>query len=118
MHDIMSVLRQFLEIVSSGLRIQYLIEAAEVHLLILICSSLMAVVNILAGSRAPARVAMFLTGGSLTALIRNEEGSLLDICLIAVGEINRKCLCIISRVKESGVFFLAPFSLVWLAQQG
>ena len=48
---------------------------------------------------------MFLAGGSLTALIRIEEGSLLDIRLIAVGEINGKCLRIISRVKASGFFW-------------
>ena len=41
---------------------QHLIEAAEVHLPISICSSLRAVVNILAGGRAPTGVAMFLAG--------------------------------------------------------
>ena len=60
-----------------------------------------AIVNILAGGRAPIGVAKFLAGGSLTALIKSEEGSPQDICPIAVGEAMRrltgKCLCIISR---------------------
>ena len=54
------------------------------------------------------------------ALIKNEEGSHLDIRPIAVGEALRrltgKCLCIISRVKASE--FLTLFSLRWLVQQG
>ena len=91
----------------SGLRIQHLIEVAEVHLPISICSSLRAIVNILAVGRAPNGVAKFLAGGSLTALMKNEEGSPLDICPIVVVTMRRltgKCLCIISRAKASEFF--------------
>ena len=114
--DIMSVLRQFPRDSAcgpSGLRIQHLIEAAEVHLPISICSSLRAIVNILAGGRAPTGVAKFLAGGSHMALIKYEEESPLDIRPIAVGEALRrltgKCLCIISRVKASE--FFSPLQL-------
>ena len=97
----------------SGLRIQHLIEAAEVHLPISICSSLRAIVNILADGRAPIGVAKFLAGGSLTALMKNEEGSPLDLRPIVVGEtlrrLTEKCLCIISRAKASE--FFDPFQL-------
>ncbi|KAL5457674.1 hypothetical protein EMCRGX_G034959 [Ephydatia muelleri] len=44
----------------------------------------LAIVNILAVGRAPNGVAKFLAGGSLTALMKNEEGSPLDICPIVV----------------------------------
>ena len=122
--DIRSVLYQFPRDSAcgpSGLRIQHLIEAAEVHLPISICSSLRAIVNIVAEGRAPIGVAKFLAGGSLTALMKNEEGSPLDIRPIVVGETLRrltgKCLCIISRAKASE--FFDPFQLgVWLTQQG
>eukprot|EP00731_Ephydatia_muelleri_P016405 Em0009g829a len=85
--DIRSVLYQFPRDSAcgpSGLQIQHLIEAAEVHLPISICSSLRAIVNILADGRAPIRVATFLAGGSLTALMKNEEGSPLDLRPIVV----------------------------------
>ena len=114
--DIRSVLHQFPRDSAcspSGLRIQHLIEAAEVHLPISICSSLRAIVNILADGRAPIGIAKFLAGGSLTALMKNEEGSPLDISPIVVGETLRrltgKCLCIISRAKASEFFY--PFQL-------
>ena len=67
-------------------------------------------INILAGGRAPAKVAkyMYLAGGSLTALIKNEEGYPLDIQPIVVGEALRrltgKCLCTMARVKASEFF--------------
>ena len=70
--------------------IALLIEAAEVHLPISICSSLRAIVNILAGGRAPTGLAKFLAGGSHMALIKYEEGSPLDIRPIAVGEALRR----------------------------
>ena len=114
----MSVLHQFPRDSASGpsgLRIQHLIDAAEVHLATPICASLRAVVNILAGGtcRAPAEGAKYLAGGSLTALIKNEEGSSLDVRSIVVGEALRrrtgKCLCTMARVKASE--FLGPFQL-------
>ena len=120
--NIMLVLHQFPRDSASGpsgLRIQHLIDAAEVHLATPICASLRAVVKILAGGRAPAKVAKYLAGGSLTALIKNEEGSPLDVRPIVVGEALRrltgKCLCTMARVKASE--FLAHFNLVWLVQQ-
>ncbi|KAL5494279.1 hypothetical protein EMCRGX_G015577 [Ephydatia muelleri] len=65
------------------------------------------------GGRAPIRVAKFLAGGSLMALIKSDKGSPLDIRPIAVGEALRrltgKCLCIITRVKASE--FFGPFQL-------
>ncbi|KAL5515630.1 hypothetical protein EMCRGX_G000825 [Ephydatia muelleri] len=85
--DLRSVLYQFPRDSAcgpSGLRIQHLIEAAEVHLPISICSSLRAIVNILADGRAPIGVAKFLAGGSPTALMKNEEGSPLDLRPIVV----------------------------------
>eukprot|EP00731_Ephydatia_muelleri_P000766 Em0001g766a len=85
--DIRSVLYQFPRDSAcgpSGLRIQHLIEAVEVHLPISICSSLRAIVNILADGRAPIGVAKFLAGGSLTALMKNKEGSPLDLRPIVV----------------------------------
>ena len=95
----------------SGLRIQHLLDAAQVHLPTPICSSLRSVVDILASGRAPVSVSKFLAGGSLTALVKNKEGCPLDICPIVVGEALRrltgKCLCIITKPKASD--FFTPF---------
>ena len=109
--NIMSVLHQFPRHSASGpsgLRIQHLIDAAEIHMATPICASLRAVVNILAGGKAPAEVAKYLDGGSLTALIKNEEGSQLDVRPTVVGEALRrltgKCLCTMARVKASEFF--------------
>ena len=91
--NIMSVLHQFPRNCArspSGLQIQHLIDAAEVHLATPICASLRAMVNILARGRAPAEVAKYLAGGSLTALIKNEERSPLDVRPIVVGEAHRR----------------------------
>ena len=95
----------------SGLRIQHLLDAAQVHLPTPICSSLRGVVDILASGRAPVSVSKFLAGGSLTALVKNKEGRPLHICPIVVGEALRrltgKCLCIITKPKASD--FFTPF---------
>ena len=95
----------------SGLRIQHLLDAAQVHLPTPICSSLRGVVDILASGRAPVSVSKFLAGGSLTALVKNKEGRPLDIRPIVVGEALRrltgKCLCIITKPKASD--FFTPF---------
>ena len=95
----------------SGLRIQHLLDAAQVHLPIPICPSLRGVVDILASGRAPVSVSKFLAGGSLTALVKNKEGRPLDIRPIVVGEALRrltgKCLCIITKPKASD--FFTPF---------
>ena len=95
----------------SGLHIQHLLDAAQVHLPTPICSSLRGVVDILASGRAPVSVSKFLAGGSLTALVKNKEGRPLDIRPIVVGEALRrltgKCLCIITKPKASD--FFTPF---------
>ena len=114
--NIMSVLRSFPRDTAcgpSGLRIQHLIDAAEVHLPISICSSLRVVVNILTIGKAPMPISRYLAGGSLTALIKNKEDLPLDICPIAVAEAMRrltgKCLCILS--KDKAAEFFGPFQL-------
>eukprot|EP00731_Ephydatia_muelleri_P000193 Em0001g193a len=95
----------------SGLHIQHLLDAAQVHPPTPICSSLRGVVDILASGRAPVSVSKFLAGGSLTALVKNKEGRPLDIRPIVVGEALRrltgKCLCIITKPKASD--FFTPF---------
>eukprot|EP00731_Ephydatia_muelleri_P015049 Em0008g769a len=101
-HDfnIVPVLRSFSKLTGAGptgLRIQHLIDAAEVPLSCSILQSLKGVVNILAAGRAPPMIASFLAGGNLTALVKSKQGSSLDIRPIAVGEALRrltgKCLC-------------------------
>ena len=97
----------------SGLRIQHLIDAVEGHLPISICSSLRAVINILASGKATSISRYLAGGGSLTALIKNKEDLPLDIRPIAVGEAMRrpagKCLCILSKDKAAEWF--GPFQL-------
>ena len=112
-HDfnIVAVLRSFSKLTGAGptgLRIQHLIDAAEVPLSCSILQSLKGVVNILAAGRAPPMIASFLAGGNLTALVKSKQGSLLDIRPIAVGEALRhltgKCLCALVRSKASEFF--------------
>ncbi|KAL5505428.1 hypothetical protein EMCRGX_G006859 [Ephydatia muelleri] len=112
-HDfnIVPVLRSFSKLTGAGptgLRIQHLIDAAEVPLSCSILQSLKGVVNILAAGRAPPMIASFLAGGNLTALVKSKQGSSLDIRPIAVGEALRrftgKCLCALVRSKASEFF--------------
>eukprot|EP00731_Ephydatia_muelleri_P012339 Em0006g1233a len=109
--NILSVLHSFPKgtaCVPSGLRIQHLLDSAQIHLSVPLCSSLRGVVDILASGRAPISVSKFLAGGSLTALVKNKEGRPLDIRPIAVGEALRrltgKCLCIITKPKATDFF--------------
>ncbi|KAL5516253.1 hypothetical protein EMCRGX_G001539 [Ephydatia muelleri] len=109
--NILSVLHSFPKGTAcgpSGLRIQHLLDSAQIHLSVPLCSSLRGVVNILASGRAPISVSKFLAGGSLTALVKNKEGRPLDIRPIAVGEALRrltgKCLCIITKPKATDFF--------------
>ena len=91
--NVMAVLHQFPRDVASGpsgLRIQHLIEAAEVPVPTPICASLRAVINILVVGDAPAGIAKFMAGGSLTALNKKEEGAMQDIRPIAAGEALRR----------------------------
>ena len=112
-HDcnIVPVLRSFSKLTGAGptgLRIQHLIDAAEVPLSCSILQSLKGVVNILAAGRAPPMIASFLAGGNLTALVKSKQGSSLDIRPIAVGEALRrltgKCLCALVKSKASEFF--------------
>eukprot|EP00731_Ephydatia_muelleri_P030030 Em0021g553a len=109
--NILSVLHSFPKGTAcgpSGLRIQHLLDSAQIHLSVPLCSSLHGVVDILASGRAPISVSKFLAGGSLTALVKNKEGRPLDIRPIAVGEALRrltgKCLCIITKPKATDFF--------------
>ncbi|KAL5457665.1 hypothetical protein EMCRGX_G034949 [Ephydatia muelleri] len=92
----------------SGLRVQHLIDAAQIPLPISIGSSLRDIVNLLAAGKAPLSVARFLVGGSLTALNKFKDGSPPDIRPIAVGETLRrltgKCLCSLVKDKVSSFF--------------
>ena len=56
----------------SGLRIQHLIEAAEVPLQFPICAVLREVVNMLISGKVLVQVARFLAGGNLVALEKNK----------------------------------------------
>ena len=109
--DLLSVLRSFPKASAcgpSGLRIQHLLDAAEVHLPTPICPSLREVVCLLASGRAPIEVAKFLAGGSLIALIKDVPNGPQDIRPIAVGEALRrltsKCLCILTKAKAAEHF--------------
>ena len=109
--DLLSVLRSFPKASAcgpSGLRIQHLLDASEVHLPTPICPSLREVVCLLASRRAPVEVAKFLAGGSLVALIKDIPNCPHDIRPIAVGEALRrltsKCLCILTKAKAAEYF--------------
>ena len=100
----------------SGLRVQHLIDAAQIPLPISIGSSLRDIVNLLAAGKAPLSVARFLAGGSLTALNKFKDGSPPDIRPIAVGETLRrltgKCLCSLVKDKVSSFFEPHQFGVV------
>lgn len=63
---------------------------------------------LLASGQAPAEVAKFLVGGSLTALVKDIPSGPQDIRPIAVGEVLRwltsKCLCILTKAKAAEYF--------------
>ena len=89
------------------MRIQHLLNAAEVTLQKTICSSLKDRVNILASGKVPL-VLKFLAGGNLIALLKDKPGSPPYIHPIAAGETLRrlvgKCLCRITKMKASNFF--------------
>eukprot|EP00731_Ephydatia_muelleri_P025447 Em0017g530a len=108
--NLMAILRSFPKLTAagpSGLRIQHLIDAAEVPLQTPVLHSLRAVIDLLVSGRASAEVAVFLAGGNLTALNKPAPG---DIRPIAVGESIRrltgKCLCV--ALKEKAASFFEP----------
>ena len=73
-----------------GLRIQHLLEAAEIPLQFPICSSLRDIFNLLASGKVPALVSKYLVGGSLVALAKNKPHFPPDIRPIVVGEALRR----------------------------
>ena len=98
--NILSILRSFPKATASGpsgLRIQHLLDAAEVTLQTPICSSLKGIVNLLASRKVPKAVSKFIAGDNLVALSKDKPGSPPDIRPIAVGETLKrlvsKCLC-------------------------
>ena len=106
--SLMDILRSFPKLTAagpSGLRIQHLIDAAEVPLQTSLLHILRAVINLLISGSAPLDVAIFLAGGNLTALNKPVPG---DIRPIAVGEALRrltgKCLCAALRSKMASFF--------------
>ena len=121
--NIMAVLHSFPKDTAcgpSGLRIQHLIEAAEVPLQFPICAVLREVVNLLISGKVPVQVTRFLAGGNLVALEKNKPNCPPDIRPIAVGEAIRrlvgKCLCSMTKAKAHD--FLAPFQLGVACQGG
>ena len=113
--NILSVLRSFPKATAcgpSGLRIQHLLNAAEVTLQKKICSSLKDAVNLLASRKVHLVVSKFLAGGNLIALSKDKPGSPPDIRPIAVGEtlirLVGKCLCRITKMKASDFFLSSP----------
>ena len=92
----------------SGLRIQHLLDAAEVPVPTSISSSLKDIVNLLASGKVPSCVSKYLAGGSLTALVKDRPDSSPDVRPIAVGEALRrlvgKCLCLVIKSKLADFF--------------
>ncbi|KAL5484475.1 hypothetical protein EMCRGX_G020985 [Ephydatia muelleri] len=111
--NLMAILHSFPKLSAagpSGLRIQHLIDAAEITLQTPILHLLRKVINILASGKAPVDVSIFLAGGNLTALQKSKPGCPLDVRPIAVGEALRrlvgKCLC--SMLKSKAAEFFDP----------
>ena len=112
----MTILKSFSKATAcgpSGLRIQHLLNAAEVPLPPPIGALLRDVVNLLASGKVAVSVSKFLAGGSLTALDKNKPDGLPDIRPIAMGEALRrlvgKCLCAVTKEKASEYF--APLQM-------
>ena len=103
----------------SGLRIQHLIDAAEIHLQVPICSSLREIINLLASGEVPVVVSKHLAGGSLIALVKSEEDLPFDICPIAVGEalhcLVGKCVCAVEKSNASDFFSPYQFGVACAA---
>ena len=62
--DMLSILRSFPKATASGLRIQHLLDAAEVPVPTSISSSLKDIVNLLASGKVPSCVSKYLAGGT------------------------------------------------------
>ena len=91
--NILPVLRPFPKATTCGppgLRIQHLLNAAEVTLQKTICSSLTEYSKSSSIRKVPLVVSKFLAGGNLIALSKDKPGSPPDIRPIAVGETLRR----------------------------
>ena len=101
----------------SGLRIQHLVDAAEVPMPTSICSSLRHIVNLLASGKVPSDISKYLAGGSLTAIVKDRPDSSPDVRPIAVGEALRclvgKCLCRVTIANLKWLISLNLISLEW-----
>ena len=111
--NVLTILKSFSKATACGpssLRIQHLLNAAEVPLPSPFGALLRDVVNLLASGKVPVSVSKFLARGSLTALDKNKPNSLPPI---AVGEALRrmvgKCLCAVTKEKASEYF--APLQM-------
>jgi hypothetical protein len=74
----------------SGLRIEHLLNACEAPLSVNIIGTIKKFLNVLLSGKAPVEAAPYFAGASLTALIKSDVGSQLDIRPIAVGEVLRR----------------------------
>eukprot|EP00731_Ephydatia_muelleri_P034760 Em0075g13a len=117
--NVLSILRSFSKASAAGptgLRIQHLLDVAEVPVPTSICSLLRGVINLLASGQAPAAISQYMVGGSLVALRKGTQ----DIRPIAVGEslrrLTSKCLC--SLIKEDASAFFQPFQFGVALPQG
>ena len=117
--NVLSILRSFPKASAAGptgLRIQHLLDVAEVPVPTSICSLLRGVINLLTSGQAPAAISQYMAGGSLVALRKGTQ----DIRPIAVGEslrrLTSKCLC--SLIKEDASAFFQPFQFGVALPQG
>ena len=94
----------------SGLRIEHLLNACEAPLSVNIIGTIKKFLNVLLSRKAPVEAAPYFAGASLTALIKSDVGSQLDIRPIAVGEVLRrlagKCIC--KQLVEKAHGILTP----------
>ncbi|KAL5478144.1 hypothetical protein EMCRGX_G025033 [Ephydatia muelleri] len=117
--NVLSILRYFPKASAAGptgLRIQHLLDVAEVPVPTSICSLLRGVINLLASGQAPAAISQYMASGSLVALRKGTQ----DIRPITVGEslrrLTSKCLC--SLIKEDASVFFQPFQFGVALPQG
>eukprot|EP00731_Ephydatia_muelleri_P023608 Em0015g1191a len=117
--NVLSILRYFPKASAAGptgLRIQHLLDVAEVPVPTSICSLLRGVINLLASGQAPAAISQYMASGSLVALRKGTQG----IRPITVGEslrrLTSKCLC--SLIKEDASVFFQPFQFGVALPQG
>jgi hypothetical protein len=88
----------------SGLRAQHLVDACEATMPVSLLTTMRHVINILLRGDAPPKLAPFLSGANVTALIKKVT----DVRPIAAGEILRrfasKCVCVMVQEKAGQLF--------------